>query len=151
MGFLLELENILQPKRSDDHFRWMGCCTAVLPLQLLLLLTPHYAFRPLVQLVFRERHGQLEQELFVDWFEVVERHPIGIDYGVEYVIERVKILLQAEFVEKLAEAQRRPAATSESSAIHRLACQISSRASRLVTAMPGGVEEASRTWNGHFR
>lgn len=139
MGFLLELENILQPKRSDDHFRWMGCCTAVLPLQLLLLLTPHYAFRPLVQLIFRERHGQLEQELFVDWFEVVERHPIGIDYGVENVIERVKILLQAEFVEKLAEAQRRPAAPSEGSAIHRLACQISSRASRLVTAMPGGV------------
>lgn len=60
---------------------------AILAAQLLLLLSPHYALRALVQFVLGQRDGQLQQELLVDRLQVVERHPIKIDYGIENIVE----------------------------------------------------------------
>lgn len=75
--------------------------------QLSLLLASHDALWALIQLVFRKRDGQFQQELLVNGLQIVERHSLRINYGIQNIVERVKILLQTELIEELAETQWR--------------------------------------------
>lgn len=74
-------------------------------LLLLLLLAPHNVLGALKELILRERDRQLEQKLLVDGLQVVEGHAIRIDYGVEYLVQRVQILVQSEFIEQFTETK----------------------------------------------
>jgi hypothetical protein len=101
-----QFEDALQANGADYRLGGMVHHAAGLSLQLLLLLPPHDALRSLIQLVFRERHGELQQELLVDGLEIVEGHSVGVDYGIQDLVERVEVLLQSELVEELGEAER---------------------------------------------
>jgi len=76
-----------------------------LALLFLLLLAPHNVLGALEELVLGKRDGQLEQELLVDGLQVVEGHAVGVDDGVQDVVQRVEVLVQAKFVKQFAETK----------------------------------------------
>lgn len=70
-----------------------------------LLLSTHNALWALIQFVLGQCDGQFEQELLVNWLQIVEWHSFRIDYGIKDIVEWMEILLETEFVEQFTETK----------------------------------------------
>ena len=97
---------MLQPLEllvDDDVTSFAG---DALGAQQLLPVPAHDQLRPLVQLVLRQREGQLQQELLVYGLQVVEGHSLRVDDDPQDVVDGMETFLEAKLVEELAETQR---------------------------------------------
>lgn len=132
-----------------------------------LLLSAHYALWALIQFVLCQRHGQLQQEFLINWFQIVKWHPFRINYGIQNIVQRMKILLQTELIEQFAKTKWWSARKAIELRSDLITCQrlffrkekrcLPSTAATLgasggswfVSCQAACVQEAARPWNGN--
>jgi len=66
-----------------------------------LLVVSHNCLRTLKDLILAHSHCQLEQQLPVNWLDVVEGHPVGADHPPQHVVNALHAFLLLQFSEEL--------------------------------------------------
>jgi len=136
---------------SSAAGRLRGDCRTSLVVPFAFLFR-HYRLGPLVQLVLGECQSQFHQKLLVNGLQIVVRHALHVDDGVQYVVHVVQALLRSKFVKHLREAHDATAVAPTTTPVGRGRLDSTSRSPPRVFGgrQPVGVQETPAPGYGHF-